>query len=624
MRSFKRVFAVVFLLALFWASAAYSGETKKVLIKPSLPLELMYHADRAVGGDAVTVDTDAVSEIKKDEEVVLDIGYDRFEAVTIDVKADNATGSVVWVGEDRRTFGSGTSIFIISVVEGAVSGYLKTSDGEYNIIPTGIGGEGVLENTANMVPLRDGDPIPISSSKGLKLKKNLPQTEFTLPDTSQTKSFIDILALYSTGLKNYLGGEAGVKAEIQKAVTYANTVFKNSGINAEARVVGYREVALSKEDALEAFSVASGRDSRYPVKQWAESVGADQVTFFLRYIYPSGYCGLGLMPLSLDTYIYNSRSSYPIASSVAVGSHQTSSNVTYFCPVDTFAHELGHNFGCNHDKAHASGSGITSYAYGYCGSGYGTVMSYCHPRIPHFSSDAVIEGKRIGDSTARNAEVVRLTTPYFANIRNSNYNGGGNGGNNGGQEFSISGKVVDFITRGPVSGVNIYAVGNSSGGSAVTGTNGAWTINGLKAETTYKVYASKTGFRFEPDKIDISSPKNDILFYAIPLVGVELASPPAEIYTGSRYTFTWRFLYGNGAPAGWKFTLYTTDSSGKSVVKFVSVSSRSKSQTGSATVYFDPRSYVPGNYTALICVNDPQTPATKSYCDKKTFRVVRK
>jgi hypothetical protein len=82
-----------------------------------------------------------------------------------------------------------------------------------------------------------------------------------------------------------------------------------------------------------------------------------------------------------------------------------------------FAHELAHNFGCQHDRPDANTPGVYPYSYGWFfqadGEVYGTVMSYPGQRIPYFSNPSVSylgvpTGVASGTNAANNAQTLNL------------------------------------------------------------------------------------------------------------------------------------------------------------------------------------------------------------------------
>ncbi|MCI0563027.1 MAG: carboxypeptidase-like regulatory domain-containing protein, partial [Nitrososphaera sp.] len=80
----------------------------------------------------------------------------------------------------------------------------------------------------------------------------------------------------------------------------------------------------------------------------------------------------------------------------------------------------------------------------------------------------------------------------------------------GGSTVSISGTVTTAQGAG-ISGVTITVTGGFGGGSAVTDTNGNYTVSGLAAGWTYTVTPSKPGHTFDPPNRIYPNVNSDIL-----------------------------------------------------------------------------------------------------------------
>jgi hypothetical protein len=151
--------------------------------------------------------------------------------------------------------------------------------------------------------------------------------------------------------------------------------------------------------------------------------GADQVTLLRQYVDEG--CGLAWV-LTRNS----ARSAYSV---VHDGSKTDGSG--YYCSDLTYAHELGHNMGCAHDRDNASVNGRFVYSYGHqAPSGvFRTVMAYgagCGSpctRVTHFSNpNATYGGEATGvvqgsPDAADNAATIDYTRTEMAAFRATVY-----------------------------------------------------------------------------------------------------------------------------------------------------------------------------------------------------------
>jgi hypothetical protein len=192
---------------------------------------------------------------------------------------------------------------------------------------------------------------------------------------------VDVAVLYTTAAMNGAGGLSGIQSQIDLAVDEANTCFSNSGINVTLNLVYRGEVTYSETSNpnTDLGRLQNPTDGQLDTAQSIRTqYGADLVCLVVEGM--NTYAGLG--------YVMS-----PVASSFASYGYSVVKR-QYLTGVYTFPHELGHNFGCNHDRQNASGSGAFSYSYGYrfdaAGTTYRTVMAYAPgTRIPYFSNPNV-------------------------------------------------------------------------------------------------------------------------------------------------------------------------------------------------------------------------------------------
>lgn len=299
---------------------------------------------------------------------------------------------------------------ILTFKKGFVSGLIYTPDSLYEIVPKG-NKQILIELDQSLFPECAGDV------KG-KESENVVRSNLAAVDSGDR---IDVLVLYTTPVKTSLGGDAQAQAFAQQAVDSTNTAYINSKIRQRVRLVAAQETTIAETGSLSTELSTIRNDAT--IATLRNQFNADLVAMISN---SSDNCGIGYL----------------------MGSNQTSGNAnnaftvtSRTCAVGnlSFAHELGHNMGSQHNPENGSGP---TYAYGfghYVNGSFRTVMSYVDPctsgctRRPYFSNpEVVFNGFPTGIDNARdNARSINNTADPIANYRYSganinlsNYNGG--------------------------------------------------------------------------------------------------------------------------------------------------------------------------------------------------------
>lgn len=310
--------------------------------------------------------------------------------------------SYTWRG--RWTEGEGSVTLTVHGPE--LAGFIEADGAVYEIVPRGDGQRGTSSLT-----LLDTDRFAECATSERQAVTEAPSLEIgDIAGQPQADSAarIDVMVLYTSTARSAAGGTAAIKAVAQAAVDAANTAYANSQITQRLRLVHTQEVT---------YNEASG--DYYNHLDW---VTADPAVAALRNAYRADlvdllvqdgeFCGLG--------WLMNNVSSSFAGSGFTV--------TTRTCAVGnlSFAHELGHNMGAQHDPSNAGSSPSYPYSYGHFINGlYRTVMSYntqCPSgctRVAYFSNpDVSYLGQPTGIANARdNHRTLNNTAAVVANFR---------------------------------------------------------------------------------------------------------------------------------------------------------------------------------------------------------------
>ncbi len=250
---------------------------------------------------------------------------------------------------------------VVLVVNGdVVAGSVWTPEGAWEVHPAGSGMH-VIEEVVPMAAVGDcGSPdaaleaVPFGVARSAPDRSVAATSDATVADGSR----IDIIAYYTAGAKDSMGGTEGVEAKIESHFTTANRILEDGGAFPRLHLVHLAQTDYTPgPGSIHGGFAAWVKDGTGgEVVQW-EEVEADVLFMFHRY-----YVG-------------------------AAGANLATGGIHY---ASTFAHEMGHLLGAKHDRykrcslANLCGWD-TGYEFGTPPFGYGyvnterrwyTLMSY--------------------------------------------------------------------------------------------------------------------------------------------------------------------------------------------------------------------------------------------------------
>ena len=235
---------------------------------------------------------------------------------------------------------------------------------------------------------------------------------------------VDVLFAYQSETVEKIGGLAALEAHVSKSIADSNLCFYNSRVDLQLRLVHLEEVSYAPTDDL-----AKDRDRLMEpndghldnIHALRDEYGADLVTLITADFYDAETSGIA------------STMDYPALSFADTNAFSAFTWEHMAAPYYTFAHEIGHLFGCQHNREDPSsweGHVFNAFSFGkrwqQGTTRYLTIMSYEYDdggdygqRIPYFSNpDVSYLGVPTGNAGSEdNAQVLSFTTPYLANFR---------------------------------------------------------------------------------------------------------------------------------------------------------------------------------------------------------------
>ncbi len=355
--------------------------------------------------------------------------------------------ALVWVGDDEQG-----SQAVLTVANGVLTGTVFADHRTFEITIDADGEYSVLELDTGAFPTDDPDaedlvPPAAAADNAIGDATGLVATSSTSTTTTSTTAVeITVMIVWTPKAETAAGGRSAMDSLALNAVAIANLVYANSGVNARLTLVYKAPVTYTESPSSISTDLGNLRGTSDGKIDQVHTVrnqyAADVVSLIGEGYMANGACGVGGLMTSLSTsfapYAFN-----VVDRKCAIG------NLSY-------AHEVGHNEGLQHNPSNASTTPSQPYAYGYQDpSGYfRTVLSYgSSTRIPYLSNPAVTYNTRVtGTSSQNNARALNTNAATIAAFR-----GTSSGATTPSCTYSVSTTSLTFAASGGSKPVSVTA-----------------------------------------------------------------------------------------------------------------------------------------------------------------------
>ncbi|MYD24030.1 MAG: hypothetical protein F4X04_17620 [Holophagales bacterium] len=310
---------------------------------------------------AIDLDIDLIRSAPQRVEVPAPNG--RLLVAELSLFEDRGDGDAMWAG---RAAGSDYESVVFTVANDHLVGHFGVPGGAKYRISARPDGSGRIENMSTMTrkPKEEFCPGGVSPDRSLPVAAIEAQRDGDPERVVQASNHnhLDMLIVYSEAARQrYEARDGDVETPVRASIDYLNLVFRNGQLDVVAQLVHHEQAPASLTISSSGGQVLGRLRNNQEVQALRAEHQADLVHIFVT-AEVTNVCGVAYLLEKGDTAASFSPAGYGLT-------------VMQGCGDETFAHEVGHNLGGQHDPPNAGGcfedadcrnnSLIAPYAFGH-------------------------------------------------------------------------------------------------------------------------------------------------------------------------------------------------------------------------------------------------------------------